>query len=133
VKRITARPEIKHFVMAITPKFEPPSVTVQCAQEYTQGGEDLKLPDGRDRVVRHGHGPHRAIQTESDLPVDLIGQVSPCASSRCPGVARPRASHSSAFARHFFWCHGSPTAITLRFGTSRGGIFVPIPPGGAGA
>ena len=22
-----------------------------------------KLPDGRDRVVRHGHGPHRAIQT----------------------------------------------------------------------
>ena len=25
--------------------------------------KDLKLPDGRDRVVRHGHGPHRAIQT----------------------------------------------------------------------
>src|SRR5437879_7989853 len=24
---------------------------------------DLKLPDGRDRIVRHGHGPHRAIQT----------------------------------------------------------------------
>jgi len=24
---------------------------------------DLKLPDGRDRVVRHGHGPERAIQT----------------------------------------------------------------------
>jgi putative transposase len=23
----------------------------------------LKLPDGRDRVVRHGHGPRRAIQT----------------------------------------------------------------------
>jgi transposase-like protein len=25
--------------------------------------KELKLPDGRDRVVRHGHGPHRAIQT----------------------------------------------------------------------
>src|SRR6202521_631313 len=25
--------------------------------------KDLKLPDGRDRVVRHGHGPQRAIQT----------------------------------------------------------------------
>lgn len=25
--------------------------------------KDLKLPDGRDRVVRHGHGPERAIQT----------------------------------------------------------------------
>ena len=22
--------------------------------------KDAKLPDGRDRVVRHGHGPHRA-------------------------------------------------------------------------
>src|ERR1700693_3266739 len=25
--------------------------------------KDLKSPDGRDRVVRHGHGPHRAIRT----------------------------------------------------------------------
>jgi putative transposase len=25
--------------------------------------KDLKLADGRDRVVRHGHGPERAIQT----------------------------------------------------------------------
>jgi putative transposase len=25
--------------------------------------KDFKLPDGRDRVVRHGHGPERTIQT----------------------------------------------------------------------
>ncbi len=25
--------------------------------------KDFKLPDGLDSVVRHGHGPHRAIQT----------------------------------------------------------------------
>jgi hypothetical protein len=25
--------------------------------------KDFKLPDGRERVVRHGYGPHRAIQT----------------------------------------------------------------------
>lgn len=25
--------------------------------------KEIKLPDGRDRVVRHGHGPERAIQT----------------------------------------------------------------------
>ena len=25
--------------------------------------KDQKLPDGRDRVVRHGHGPQREIQT----------------------------------------------------------------------
>src|ERR1700730_8104813 len=29
----------------------------------TVPGALLKLTDGRDRVVRHGHGPHRAIQT----------------------------------------------------------------------
>ena len=23
----------------------------------------LRLPDGRERIVRHGHGPERAIQT----------------------------------------------------------------------
>ena len=33
--------------------------------------KDLKLPDGRDCVVRHGHGPHRAIQTG-------VGPVVPC-------------------------------------------------------
>ena len=32
--------------------------------------KDLKLPDGRDRVVRHGHGPERAIQTGIG-PVDV--------------------------------------------------------------
>jgi hypothetical protein len=25
--------------------------------------KDLALPDGRDRIVRHGHGPDRTIQT----------------------------------------------------------------------
>ena len=25
--------------------------------------KELKLPDGRDRLVRHGHGPERVIQT----------------------------------------------------------------------
>ena len=25
--------------------------------------KDVKLPDGRDRVVRHGHGPERTVQT----------------------------------------------------------------------
>jgi putative transposase len=33
--------------------------------------KDLKLPDGRDRVVRHGHGPHRAIQTGVG-PVEVL-------------------------------------------------------------
>src|SRR5260370_40334638 len=33
------------------------------ADSFVALRKDLKLPDGRDRVVRHGHGPHRAIQT----------------------------------------------------------------------
>ena len=30
---------------------------------FVAGLKDLKLPDGRARVVRHGHGPERLIQT----------------------------------------------------------------------
>ena len=33
------------------------------AEVFLAAMKDLKLPDGRDRLVRHGHGPVRAIQT----------------------------------------------------------------------
>ena len=33
------------------------------AEAFLAALKDLKLPDGRDRVVRLGHGPERAIQT----------------------------------------------------------------------
>ena len=33
------------------------------AEIFLAAMKDLKLADGRDRVVRHGHGPTRAIQT----------------------------------------------------------------------
>ena len=32
------------------------------ADAFVAQWKDLKLPDGRDRVVRHGHGPQRTIQ-----------------------------------------------------------------------
>ena len=32
-------------------------------ESFLASFKDLKLPDGRDRIVRHGHGPERAIQT----------------------------------------------------------------------
>ena len=38
-------------------------VLIAEADTFVAMWKDLKLPDGRDRVVRHGHGPHRAIQT----------------------------------------------------------------------
>ena len=38
-------------------------VLIAEADSFVAVWKDLKLPDGRDRVVRHGHGPNRAIQT----------------------------------------------------------------------
>jgi putative transposase len=40
------------------------------AEIFLAAMKDLKLADGRDRVVRHGHGPRRAIQTGIG-PVDV--------------------------------------------------------------
>lgn len=33
------------------------------AETFLAAMKDMKLPDGRDRLVRHGHGPLRTIQT----------------------------------------------------------------------
>jgi len=33
------------------------------ADAFVAQWKDVKLPDGRDRIVRHGHGPQRTIQT----------------------------------------------------------------------
>ena len=38
-------------------------VLIAEADSFVAMWKDLKLPDGRDRIVRHGHGPQRAIQT----------------------------------------------------------------------
>src|SRR5215211_3925099 len=32
-------------------------------EAFLASKKDLKLADGRDRLVRHGHGPERVIQT----------------------------------------------------------------------
>jgi putative transposase len=36
---------------------------VSEAEAFLASMRDLKLPDGRERLVRHGHGPERTIQT----------------------------------------------------------------------
>lgn len=38
-------------------------VLIAEADAFVAMWKDVKLADGRDRIVRHGHGPHRAIQT----------------------------------------------------------------------
>jgi hypothetical protein len=40
-----------------------PGALIAEADAFVPQWRDLKLPDGRDRVVSHGHGPRRAIQT----------------------------------------------------------------------
>src|SRR5215216_722348 len=43
------------------------------AEAYLAGMRDLKLPDGRERLVRHGHGPEREIQTGiGPVPVSRV-------------------------------------------------------------
>ena len=39
------------------------TVLIAEADAFVAVWKDVKLPDGRDRVVRHGHWPERAIQT----------------------------------------------------------------------
>jgi len=38
-------------------------VLIAEADAFVARCKDLKLADGRDRIVRHGHGPDRTIQT----------------------------------------------------------------------
>jgi hypothetical protein len=38
-------------------------VLIAEADSFVAMWKDLKLPDVRDHVVRHGHGPHRTFQT----------------------------------------------------------------------
>ena len=38
-------------------------VLIAEADAFVARWKDLKLADGRDRIVRHGHGPDRTIQT----------------------------------------------------------------------
>ena len=52
------------------------------ADAFLTAMQELRLPDGRARLVRHGHGPERAIQTG-------IGPVAGGAGTR-PGPWRER-------------------------------------------
>ncbi len=43
------------------------------AEAFLAAMQDLKLPDGRARLVRHGHGPEREIQTGiGPVPVERV-------------------------------------------------------------
>jgi hypothetical protein len=84
-------------------------VLIAEADSFVAMWKDLKLPDGRDRVVRHGHGPHRAIQTgvgpvevrrakvrdRGDVGAEGPGRRVVDASRRASSRARAR-SHRSA-------------------------------------
>ena len=70
-------------------------VLVAEADAFVAMWKDLKLPDGRDRIVRHGHGPDRTIQTGSDLsrsvaPRCAIGHVGREAKIRFSSAILPK-------------------------------------------
>src|SRR3712207_6726400 len=61
-------------------------------EAFLASRKELKLPDGRDRLVRHGHGPERMIQTGIG-PVE-VQRVK--VRDRAPGPAAERIRFSSA-------------------------------------
>ena len=92
------------------------------AEAFLAEMKDFRLADGRDRVVRHGHGPERTIQTGigavevarvkfgiAGLPATASGSGSPRQFCRCGHGAR------RAWMRfcRFFIC------VVSRPGTSR--------------
>ena len=66
------------------------------AEAFLSAMQDLRLPDGRARLVRHGHGPERAIQTGiGPVPVARVrirdrGATSPEERIRFSSVLLPR-------------------------------------------
>src|SRR3954452_15238210 len=76
---------------------------------------DLKLPDGRDRLVRHGHGPERVIQTGIG-PVE-VQRVT--VRDRTAGPAGERIRFSSALLPRWGACQslGDAQTAMARAGT----------------
>ena len=61
-------------------------------EAFLASKRDLKLADGRDRLVRHGHGPERMIQTG----IGAIEVQRVKIRDRAPGPAGERIRFSSA-------------------------------------
>src|ERR671921_1703380 len=61
-------------------------------EAFLASKKDLKLADGRDRLVRHGHGPERVIQTGTG-PVE-VQRIK--VRDRAPGPVAERIRFSSA-------------------------------------
>ena len=77
------------------------------AEAFLAAMKDLKLPDGRDRVVRHGHGPEHTIQTGIG-PVE--GQRSEEVGIKVPrltatGSGFPRRSCRNGLGGRKVWMH----------------------------
>src|SRR4051794_19735083 len=65
----------------------------------------LRLPDGRERVVRHGHGPERLIQTS------VSATVAKARSSRL-GLGHPTLRSSATILRHSAAHPSSPVSLS---------------------
>jgi hypothetical protein len=47
-------------------------VLIAEAASFIAMWKDLRLRDGRDRIVRHGHGPHRANHSRTGCRADCL-------------------------------------------------------------
>ena len=75
------------------------------AEAFLAAMKDLKLTDGRDRVVRHGHGPTRTMQTGiGPVEVERVKIRDPARSLGSSGIAVSAHCH-----------HGPRTAVGDRY------------------
>ena len=72
---------------------------------------DLKLPDGRQRVVRHGHDPVRPIQTG----IGAVEVEKPKARDRGALNAKERIRYSSSILRNGRGARGASMSFCRRF------------------
>jgi hypothetical protein len=93
-------------------------VLIAEADAFVAMWKDLKLPDGRDRVVRHGHGPRRAIQTGVG-PVE-VRRAKPPARGSLPSEVKSRATGKAAM-KGPKECAGSSARPLLARGRQRNG------------
>jgi len=81
------------------------------AEAFLAAMKDLKLPDGRDRLVRHGYGPTREIQTVAVSRVKIRDR-SPV---KANGSASPRRSYHFGHGGRRAWMRSCRCSICEAF------------------
>ena len=91
------------------------------AEAFLAEMKDLKLADGRDRIVRHGHAPERSIQTGiGPVPVSRVKVRDRGATGEADRIRFPHRSCQNGRVGRAVWMRCFPFSTCAAF---RRGIF----------